>query len=264
MFCINCGTYLSECANFCYNCGQRQITLQQCPENYNKFSYEDLVPYEYDEVKIVESYYGNQRHDYILLKKGDNIGISDEFFNKIYVPCLYKNIEIFHQGSFDYFKAFNGSKYFLYQGKHLLTSNGADEIFIDNMKWNGDPIIYKNFGRYGIITTWPLRVYDEIYQNATIDAKNRVVITLKDGKYGLFSYEGSVLLNRFDGIEFEEREVQKNGTNFYTTKTRCMILYENGIRYEYLKIYEKEINPSAKSLISEGYYIKHMNIFIKL
>ena len=260
MFCINCGTSLPEGSNYCYNCGQRQTIQPQINSNNIRFSYGDLVPYEYDEVNAVErsSRPGRDSFVYIILKKGEKVGISDEFFNKIYVPCKYKNIEIFaNDYRSSYFKAFDGSKFFLYHNNQLINTDGVDDIFVDGHS----PIIYKNTGKYGVITTSPIIVHEAIFDNVKIDSKHGVAITLKDDKYGLISNKGSVLPNRYLKIEF--MEIERPFYQSTITDTYIQLTARSGKILTYKLIPETQINPTANSF-TKGYYIPFGNIFIRI
>lgn len=98
MYCINCGILLPDGANFCYKCGQRQ----SAGFNHTSFSYKNLVQYDFDDLETIVNRNNddgfNQKQAYIIANKGGKLGLADECFEHLFVPCLYDRISICTQG----------------------------------------------------------------------------------------------------------------------------------------------------------------------
>lgn len=219
MFCTNCGTQLPEGAKYCYLCGQKQLTSSYLSSSVDAFSYQKLVKYDYDEVdtfEVVNTDGGqNNRSAYIIVKKDGKVGVADEFFEHIIVPCYYDSVRIFTKSHDAFTKALINNKYYLYKNDQIILDIGVDDIYIQNRKWERFAIAFKNGGKYGFRMERSLPnpstgknsrrsvIYNAEYDDVVIREDIDAVIYRKGSKWGMIGIHNSELPAIFDNIRVE-------------------------------------------------------------
>ena len=263
MFCINCGTPLPDEAKFCYKCGCKQEIKTTLPMQKKEFSYSNLVQYEFERVEMVENYNSynkpNEKRAFVVVQKYGKLGVYDECFEHLFVPCDYDSISIYTQYGNALFKVIKDHKCYLFQNNQMILDKGYDDIYIQNSQYEPCAIEYKDCHKYGFrlkqripservgLCKYTYSLYDATYDSVSINDKERVVLVKKGTKYGMISMWGSELPCLFDSIIIERRPAKfDSSAHLLHTESgyqrRWLILKYNGIEHEYPEMLIREPN----------------------
>ena len=213
MFCINCGTELPDHARFCFNCGFPQFNSSPIPTRSIPFSYEDLVSYEYESVEELKhtnfTTRSNLTQYFILIKKNGKVGIANNTFSKIYLPCQFDSIEVYTTNSqYDkpFFKTKKGNIIGLYSGDSLVLEGSSFDILAHNIDYPPRFFFIRfNNGKYGIkflSSSMALAKYCQPLFDSVTEYKCDTVKFRINGKVGMVNTYGTEIPALFDDISF--------------------------------------------------------------
>ena len=242
-------------ARFCPNCGVPQYYVNNKETIIPDFSYQELVNYDYDAVEQIQhvschAVVGGNNYNtsyYILLHKGNKVGLADKSFTQLLLPCSFESIEIFDSYTDGaYYKTYNEGVTGLYNKGSLIVESSEYDILVKDFGPSSYFVLRYFKGKYGVrfynrgLERFSMPLYDQVREINDHTVKIQVGF-----HWGLINYLGSELPPIFDDIEYDS--------------------YNNILRlvFNHNEYVFKRSNRVIEGIVYKGFDTKNFGVFFK-